>query len=60
MGIDFYSELEWVEEKIKEWQNMMQTEKLSTFPEFVKYSKIVTKLNRRRDFLRDLIERFEQ
>ena len=60
MGIDFYSELEWVEERIKAWQHVMQTQKLSTFTEFVKYSKIVTKLNRRRKFLRDLIERFEQ
>lgn len=48
--------LEWVEEKIKEWQKQMQNPKLSTYVEFIKYAKIVTKLSKERKYLRKLLE----
>lgn len=48
--------LEWVEENIKKWQKQMQNTNLSTYVEFVKYAKIVTKLNKERKYLRTLLE----
>tara|TARA_B110000285_G_scaffold108234_1_gene122938 strand:+ start:195 stop:572 length:378 start_codon:yes stop_codon:yes gene_type:complete len=40
--------LRWVEEKISQWQKKMQDPKLSTYVEFIKYAKIVTKLSKER------------
>ena len=48
--------LEWVEKKIREWQKQMQNPKLSTYVEFIKYAKIVTKLSKERKCLRKLLK----
>lgn len=48
--------LGWIDEKISQWQKKMQDPKLSTYVEFVKYAKIVTKLSKERKYLRKLLE----
>ena len=48
--------LGWVEEKISQWQKKMQDPKLSTYVEFIKYAKIVTKLSKERKYLLKLLK----
>ena len=40
--------LGWIDDKISQWQKKMQDPKLSTYVEFIKYAKIVTKLSKER------------
>ena len=48
--------LKMIDENLKGWQKQMQNPNLSTYVEFVKYAKIVTKLNKERMYLRNLLE----
>jgi len=48
--------LNWVDANIIKWQKEMQNPNLSTFVEFVKWAKIVTRLNKERKYLRRILE----
>lgn len=52
--------LKMIEDNIKRWQKQMQNPELSTYVEFVRYAKIVTKLNKERTYLRNLLSYEEE